>query len=63
VHARLGARAGTYAGRSKLTVNDQIHEHMRSATRGREVATVRNYEDALRPVPERLGPVPLAQTP
>lgn len=39
-------------------MNDQINEHMGSATRGREIATVRNYEDALRPVRERLGPVP-----
>ena len=32
---------------------------MRSATRGKEAATVRNYSDALRPVIERYGAKPL----
>jgi integrase len=33
--------------------------HLRSATRGKKAATIRNYQDALRPVQERLGAVPL----
>lgn len=49
----------TYAAPSKLTVDEQVTAFLRSATRGREAATVRNYEDALRPVREQLGAIPL----
>ncbi|MCA1704284.1 MAG: site-specific integrase [Actinobacteria bacterium] len=49
----------TYTPRSKVTVGEQVDAFLRSATRGKEVATARNYEDALRPVKERLGAVPL----
>ena len=38
---------------------DFLREHLRSATRGKRAATARNYADALRPVIDRLGPVPL----
>lgn len=52
---------GTYTARSKLTVNDEVDAFLRSATRGKEAATARNYADALKPVRERLGAVPLQQ--
>lgn len=58
-HVLDSVNSGRYVGRSKLTVDDQITAYLRSATRGREVATGRNYEDALRPVRERLGAVQL----
>lgn len=46
---------GTYARPAKITVNQYLDEWLRSATRGKEAATVRNYSDALRPVHEQLG--------
>lgn len=48
-------QTGDYARPTKVTVEAYIDEWLRSATRGRERATVRNYEDAMRPVRERLG--------
>jgi site-specific recombinase XerD len=48
-----------YAAPTKVTVGEQVEVHLRSATRGKEAATIRNYRDALRPVQERLGAVPL----
>ncbi|GAA4559494.1 tyrosine-type recombinase/integrase [Pseudonocardia xishanensis] len=48
---------GTYAVPSKLTVEQYLDDWLRSATRGKEAATARNYEDALRPVRGRLGAV------
>lgn len=56
---RNAVNTGTYVGRSEVTVDDQITEYLRSATRGKEPATKRNYEDAFRPVRERLGKVKL----
>ena len=50
---------GTFVGPSKTTVEDYLAEWLRSATRGKEVATARNYQDALRLPRERLGAVPL----
>lgn len=50
-----GVNGGTFAMPTKTTVDDYVTEWLRSATRGRERATVRNYEDALRPVRDRLG--------
>ncbi|MBP2370697.1 site-specific integrase [Pseudonocardia parietis] len=50
---------GTYAHRSKLTVDEYLGEWLRSASRGKEAATIRNYADALRPARERLGAVEL----
>lgn len=49
----------TYTAPSKVTVGEQVDAFLRSATRGKERATARNYEDALRPVKEHLGAVPL----
>jgi len=50
---------GLFVGPSKLTTDTMCTDYLRSATRGKEVATVRNYHDAMRPVRERLGAVPL----
>lgn len=50
---------GSFAAPSRTTVEEYLATWLRSATRGKEAATVRNYEDALRPVRERLGAVPL----
>ncbi len=50
---------GTYSAPSRTTVEEYLTDWLRSATRGKEVATIRNYEDALRPARERLGAVPL----
>lgn len=49
----------TYAVPAKTTVMEYLKEWLRSATRGKEAATVRNYEDALRPAMERFGGKPL----
>jgi len=40
---------------TKITVGEYLDEWLRSATRGKEAATSRNYADALRPAKERLG--------
>lgn len=50
---------GAHAAPSRTTVGEYLVEWLRSATRGKEAATVRNYADALRPVRDRLGAVPL----
>lgn len=42
-----------------MTVGEQVDAHLRSVTRGKEAATIRNYTDALRPAQERLGALPL----
>jgi len=44
---------------AKTTVAEYLGEWLRSATRGKESATVRNYGDALRPVMDRYGAKPL----
>ena len=49
----------TFTAPTKVTVAECLTEWLRSATRGKEAATVRNYEDALRPVIERYGAKPL----
>ncbi|MGI9063247.1 MAG: tyrosine-type recombinase/integrase [Pseudonocardiaceae bacterium] len=46
---------GTYAMPTKITMGEYLDEWLRSATRGKEAATARNYADALRPAKERLG--------
>jgi len=49
----------TFTVPTKTTVAECLTDHLRSATRGKEAATRRNYEDALRPVIERYGAKPL----
>lgn len=46
---------GTYAMPTKITLGEYLDEWLRSATRGKEAATARNYADALRPAKQRLG--------
>jgi integrase len=50
---------GTYVKPSKETVNRYLDGYLKGATRGRRASTKRNYQDALRPVRERLGTRPL----
>lgn len=50
---------GTFVMPGKTTLGEYLDEWLRSATRGKEAATVRNYADALRPVRERLGAKPI----
>ena len=50
---------GTYVKSSKETVNSYLDGYLQGATRGLRASTKRNYEDALRPVRERLGTRPL----
>ncbi|MDN5917095.1 MAG: tyrosine-type recombinase/integrase [Pseudonocardia sp.] len=50
---------GAYSAPSRTTLDDYLTGWLRSATRGKEAATIRNYADALRPVRDRLGAVPL----
>jgi hypothetical protein len=50
---------GTYVKSSKETVNSCLDGYLQGATRGLRASTKRNYEDALRPVRERLGTRPL----
>jgi integrase len=50
---------GAFAVPSRLTVGEYLSDWLRSATREKEAATARNYADALRPVRDRLGTVPL----
>jgi integrase len=50
---------GTYVKPSKETLNDHLDGYLKGATRGRRASTKRNYQDALRPVRERLGARPL----
>jgi integrase len=49
----------TFTVPAKTTVKEYLVEWLRSATRGKEAATARNYEDALRPVIDRYGARPL----
>ncbi|HEX6402405.1 MAG TPA: site-specific integrase, partial [Pseudonocardiaceae bacterium] len=49
----------TFTVPAKTTVSEYLREWLRSATRGKEAATARNYQDALRPVIERYGAKPL----
>ncbi len=50
---------GTYVQPSKETVNAYLDSYLKGATRGRRASTTRNYQDAFRPVRERLGDRPL----
>jgi hypothetical protein len=50
---------GTYVKSSKEAVNSYLDGYLQGATRGLRASTKRNYEDALRPVRERLGTRPL----
>ena len=50
---------GSYVRPGKVTVDEYLDEWMRSATRGKEAATVRNYADAMRPVRTRYGAKPV----
>jgi integrase len=50
---------GTYVQPSMETVNAYLDSYLKGATRGRRASTTRNYQDALRPVRERLGDRPL----
>jgi integrase len=45
----------TFTAPAKITVGEYLPEWLRSATRGKETATIRNYQDALRPVIEQYG--------
>ena len=46
---------GTYVRSSEETVNAYLDGFLKGATRGRRASTRRNYDDAFRPVRERLG--------
>lgn len=46
---------GVYAMPAKTTMDEFLTEWLRSATRGKEAATIRNYADAVQPVRDRLG--------
>jgi integrase len=46
---------GSYVRPSKETLNSYLDDYLKGATRGRRASTKRNYQDALRPVRERLG--------
>jgi integrase len=50
---------GTYVKPSKETVSAYLDGYLKGATRDRRASTKRNYEDAFRPVRERLGTRPL----
>jgi len=50
---------GTYVKPSRETVDAYLDSYLKGATRGRRASTTRNYQDALRPVRERLGDRPL----
>src|SRR5262249_40456166 len=50
---------GTYIQPSKETVTAYLDSYLKGATRGRRASTKRNYQDAFRPVRERLGDRPL----
>jgi integrase len=56
---RHEANLGTYVKSSRETVNSYLDGYLQGATRGLRASTKRNYEDALRPVRERLGTRPL----
>ena len=56
---RHESNLGTYVKPSKETVNAHLDGYLKGATRGRRASTKRNYQDALRPVRERLGNRPL----
>jgi integrase len=50
---------GTYVRPSRETLNAHLDGYLIGATRGRRASTRHNYEDAFRPVRERLGTRPL----
>ena len=50
---------GTYVRPSKETLNTFLDGYLKDATRGLRASTIRNYQDAFRPVRERLGDRPL----
>jgi integrase len=52
---------GTFVAPDKITVSDWLDTWLKSATIDVEKATAHNYEDALRPVRERLGARKLQQ--
>jgi integrase len=52
---------GTFVAPDKITVSDWLDTWLKSATIDVEKATAHNYEDALRPVRERLGDRKLQQ--
>jgi integrase len=56
---RHESNLGTYVKPSKETLNAHLDGYLKGATRGRRASTKRNYQDALRPVRERLGTRPL----
>lgn len=56
---RHEANLGTYVKPSKESLNTHLDAYLKGATRGRRASTKRNYQDALRPVRERLGTRPL----
>jgi hypothetical protein len=49
---------GTYVRPSKETLNTFLDGYLKGATRGLRASTVRNYQDAFRPVRQRLGDRP-----
>jgi integrase len=49
----------TFTVPARTTVGEYLDEWLRSATRGKEAATVRNYADALKPVRDMFGCKPL----
>jgi integrase len=50
---------GTYVRPSRESLNAHLDGYLKGATRGRRESTRHNYEDAFRPVRERLGTRPL----
>jgi integrase len=49
----------TFTIPARTTVGEYLDEWLRSATRGKEAATARNYADALKPVRDMFGAKPL----
>ena len=56
---RHETNVGTYVKPSKETLNSHLDSYLKGATRSRRASTRRNYEDAFRPVRDRLGTRPL----
>jgi integrase len=54
-HIRHETNLGTYVRPSDETVNTYLDGYLKGATRDRRASTKRNYEDAFRPMRERLG--------
>lgn len=50
---------GTYAGPSRITVEEYLREWLRSATRGKSPNTESAYRHGLQPARDRLGALPL----